>query len=118
VSLNPRLVVLDSETRALVTLNAYLDTYLNRRRTRVERFWPMAGTSRAAVSTALALWLLLSRDKSLPVRVIGVLVLILPHAVGAPVASISARCIFGIALGSIGGLLYGRSGFAEGDSAK
>jgi cobalt transporter subunit CbtA len=77
----------------------------------------------AVLCTAIALWLLVDRRKSVPVRLIGVLVLILPHAIGAPVArgessvpvslvhqfalmSILTTGVFWLALGAIGGLLY------------
>jgi cobalt transporter subunit CbtA len=82
------------------------------------------------IATAIALWLLLDRRKFLPVRLIGLLVFMLPHAIGAPVAvgessvpaelvhrfallSILTTGVFWIALGSIGGLLYRRSGYGE-----
>jgi cobalt transporter subunit CbtA len=79
------------------------------------------------VSTAIAMWLLLDRRRSWKVRLIGVPLAILPHAIGAPVAvgnnvipaaliqefgilSLLTTGLFWIALGAIGGLLYGRSG--------
>jgi cobalt transporter subunit CbtA len=81
------------------------------------------------VSTAAGLWLLLNRRRSLPVRLSGVLPLILPHAVGAPVAqgnnavpvtlihqfavlSILTTGLFWLVLGGVGGLVYARSGCA------
>jgi cobalt transporter subunit CbtA len=85
----------------------------------------------AAVSSmAIALWLLLDRRKPIPVRLAGVLVAILPDAVGAPVAtglnsipaslihqfalaSMLSTGIFWIALGSIGGFFYQRFGYAD-----
>jgi cobalt transporter subunit CbtA len=82
------------------------------------------------LATAFGLWLLLDRRKVLPLRLIGLLVAIIPHAIGAPtvtgestvpaalvrefaLASILTTGIFWVALGSIGGLLYRRSGYAE-----
>ena len=85
----------------------------------------------AAVSSmAIALWLLLDRRKPVQVRLIGLLVAILPDAIGAPVAagmnpipaslihqfalaSILTAGIFWIALGSFGGFLYQRFGYAD-----
>jgi predicted cobalt transporter CbtA len=81
----------------------------------------------AVLCTAVALWLLLDRSKSVPVRLIGLLLVILPYAIGAPVAkgesavpaslihqfataSILTTGMFWIALGSIGGLLSERFG--------
>ena len=82
------------------------------------------------ISTAIGLWLLLDRSKTWAIRLIGLVGLILPHAIGAPVAagetsvpatlirqfalvSILTTGMFWIALGSIGGLLYRRSGYAS-----
>jgi len=82
------------------------------------------------LSTAIALCLLLDRRRRLPIRLMGILVFLVPHAIGAPVAtgassvpldlvhrfavlSILTTGMFWIALGSIGGLLYRRSGFAD-----
>jgi len=84
----------------------------------------------AVISMAIALWLLLDRRKPVAVRLIGLLVAILPDAIGAPVAagvssipaslihqfamaSIVTTGIFWIALGSLGGLLYQRFGYAD-----
>jgi hypothetical protein len=84
----------------------------------------------AVGSMAIALWLLLDRRKPVPVRLGGLLVAILPDAIGAPSAkgvnsvpaslihqfalvSILTTGIFWIALGSIGGLLYQRFGYAD-----
>jgi cobalt transporter subunit CbtA len=81
-------------------------------------------------STAVGLWLLLSRRRSKPVRLIGVLPLLLPHAIGAPIArgtsavpaplihqfavvSIFTTALFWLALGAIGGQLYKSSGYVE-----
>lgn len=81
-------------------------------------------------STAIGLWLLLGSQKTWLIRAIGLAGLILPHAIGAPVAtgagsvptqlvhqfavaSILTTAMFWIALGSIGGLLYRRSGYVE-----
>jgi cobalt transporter subunit CbtA len=83
-----------------------------------------------AIATAIALWLLLDRRKAWPIRLMGLLVAFLPHAIGAPVAigessvpaelirqfallSILTTGIFWITLGSVGGLLYRRSAYAE-----
>jgi cobalt transporter subunit CbtA len=77
------------------------------------------------LSTAVALWLLFDRKKALPVRLIGVLLLIVPHIVGPPVAqgesavpmalarqfallSILTTGLFWVVLGTIGGLIYAR----------
>ena len=77
------------------------------------------------ISTAVGLWLLLDRKKSWTIHLIGLIALILPHAIGAPIAggensvpkqlvhqfalvSILTTGIFWLALGSIGGLLSGR----------
>jgi cobalt transporter subunit CbtA len=82
------------------------------------------------ISTAIALWLFFGPRKSLMIRLTGLVILILPHAIGAPAAtgdstipgelihrftalSILTTGIFWIALGSVGGLLYQRSGFAD-----
>lgn len=82
------------------------------------------------LSTAIGLWLLLNRRRSIAVRLIGVLPLILPHAIGAPVAqgnsavpvtlihqfalrSILTTALFWVFLGTVGGLFYGRSGYVE-----
>ena len=79
------------------------------------------------MSTAIGIGLLLAKRKPWPIRLMGLVGLILPHAVGAPVAmgqsfvpaqlvpefalaSILTTGIFWSALGSIGGLIYGRSG--------
>ncbi|MGA3190561.1 MAG: CbtA family protein [Bryobacteraceae bacterium] len=84
----------------------------------------------AVLCTAVALWLLLDRSKSVPVRLIGLLLVILPYAIGAPVAkgesavpaslihqfataSILTTGMFWIALGSIGGLLSERFGYRD-----
>jgi cobalt transporter subunit CbtA len=84
----------------------------------------------AVISMAIALWLLLDRRKALPIRLSGLLVAILPDAIGAPVAtganpipvslihqfalaSILTTGIFWVALGSIGGLLYRRFGYVD-----
>jgi cobalt transporter subunit CbtA len=78
-----------------------------------------AGT---ALCTAIGLWVIFSR-KSWTLRLAGLGALILPHAIGAPVASpgstvppqlihqfaiasLLTTAIFWLALGSIGGLLY------------
>jgi cobalt transporter subunit CbtA len=82
------------------------------------------------IATAVALWLLFNRRKALPIRLMGLLVLVIPHAIGAPVAvgessvpselihrfevlSILTTGIFWIALGSVGGLFYRRSGYTD-----
>jgi cobalt transporter subunit CbtA len=82
------------------------------------------------ISTAAGLWLLLNQRRSVPVRLIGVLPLILPHAIGAPVAqgnsavpvtlihqfaliSILTTGLFWLVLGTVGGLFYARSGYVE-----
>ena len=82
------------------------------------------------LSTAAGLWLLLNRRRPATVRLIGVLPLMLPHAIGAPVAqgssavpvtlihqfallSILTTGLFWVVLGAVGGLLYRRSGYVE-----
>ena len=82
------------------------------------------------IATAIALWLLLDRRKPLPVRLFGLLVFLVPHVIGAPVAkgdssvplelvrrfavlSILTTGMFWIVLGLIGGLFYRRSGYAQ-----
>lgn len=77
------------------------------------------------ISTAAAIWLLFDRRKSLLIRSTGLLIVLLPHAIGAPAAtgessvpahlirqfallSILTTGIFWLALGSIGGLLFRR----------
>jgi cobalt transporter subunit CbtA len=84
----------------------------------------------AVITAAVGLWLLSDRSKSLPVRLLGLLVAILPHAFGAPVAqgvssvpaslirefavvSILTTGIFWISLGTFGGLLFQRFGHAD-----
>jgi cobalt transporter subunit CbtA len=84
----------------------------------------------AVVSSAWGLWLLLDGRRSAPVRALGVFLLILPHAIGAPraqgdsavpaalihefaVLSILTTGLFWAVLGAIGGLLYSRSGYVE-----
>jgi cobalt transporter subunit CbtA len=84
----------------------------------------------AVVSTSVGLWLLLDRRKPALVRVPGILLLILPHIIGAPVAqgasavpaalvhqfavlSILTTGLFWVALGTVGGLLYARYGYVE-----
>ena len=83
-----------------------------------------------AIATAIGIWLVLDRKKSWPVRAAGLFALALPHVVGAPVAggessvpvqlihrfaltSILTTGVFWIVLGSLGGLLYKRSGYAD-----
>jgi len=82
------------------------------------------------LSTAAGLWLLLNRRRSVPIRLIGVLPLILPHAIGAPFPqgssavpttlihqfaflSILTTGMFWLVLGAVGGLFYTRSGYVE-----
>jgi cobalt transporter subunit CbtA len=84
-----------------------------------------------AALTAVGLWSLLGGRGPWPLRLIGVAGAILPHAIGAPVAtgessvpahlvhqfaliSILTTGMFWIALGSIGGAVYKRSGYADG----
>jgi cobalt transporter subunit CbtA len=84
----------------------------------------------AVASAAVGLWLLFDSRKSWLVRSLGVAVLALPHLIGAPIAvgensvpaqlihqfalaSILTMAIFWITLGSLGGLFYKRSWFAE-----
>ena len=90
------------------------------------QFWWAA----TVIYTAIGLWLLLDRRKPWSLRLIGLVGLILPHVIGAPVAtgetsvpaslihqfalvSILTTGMFWIALGSIGGLLYRRCGYAD-----
>jgi cobalt transporter subunit CbtA len=82
------------------------------------------------ISTAAGLWLLLNRQRPAPIRLIGMPLLILPHAIGAPVArgdnavpaalihqfgifSILTTALFWMVLGVVGGSLYTRCGYAE-----
>ncbi len=82
------------------------------------------------VLTVVGLWLLLDRTKAWVIRLIGVLGIILPHAIGAPVAegrslvpaqlihqfailSIVTTGMFWLVLGSTGGLLYKRFAYDE-----
>jgi cobalt transporter subunit CbtA len=82
-----------------------------------------------AASTAIGLWLIFDHRKSVWIRIAGVVFLIVPHIIGAPVAtgenavpaalihqfalfSIVTTGVFWITLGSIGGMLYARSGSA------
>jgi predicted cobalt transporter CbtA len=72
----------------------------------------------------------LDRRRAAPIRLLGIVVVILPHAIGAPVAegsnvvpvaiihqftivSILTTGLFWIVLGAIGGLLYGRCGYGD-----
>ena len=81
-------------------------------------------------STAVGLWLLFNRRISAPARLFGILLPILPHAIGAPVAqgasavppalshqfaviSILSTGLFWAVLGIVGGWLYARGGYAK-----
>jgi cobalt transporter subunit CbtA len=81
-------------------------------------------------ATAIGLFLLFSSQRPWPIRLSGLLGLILPHVIGAPVAtggssvpqqlvhqfallSILTTGMFWIVLGSIGGLVYQRSGYSD-----
>jgi cobalt transporter subunit CbtA len=82
------------------------------------------------VSTAVAVRLLLDGKRSVLVRLFGIVVMILPHAIGAPRAernslvplgiihqfaliSILTTGLFWITLGAVGGLFYGRCGYID-----
>lgn len=82
------------------------------------------------VATSVALWLLLDRRRAGSIRLIGLLVLVVPHIVGAPVASgesslpselihrfellsILTTGMFWVVLGSVGGFFYQRFGYME-----
>lgn len=84
----------------------------------------------AVLTAAVALWLLSDRSKSVPLRLLGLVVAILPHAFGAPavhevssvpaslirefaVLSILTTGIFWISLGAFGGLLFQRFDSAD-----
>ncbi len=81
-------------------------------------------------STAIGLWFILSSKRPWLIRLIGLPALILPHMIGAPVAtgessvpqqlvhqfalaSILTTGMFWLVLGSIGGLIYRRFGYAD-----
>jgi cobalt transporter subunit CbtA len=85
------------------------------------------------ISTAIALWLVFGRRKSVTFRLVGIAAFVLPHAIGAPVAvghssvpaelihrfillSILTMGVFWLSLGSIGGWLYHRFGYEDGKS--
>ncbi len=82
------------------------------------------------LATAVGLWLMVGRGRSILRRLTGLVLLIVPHAIGAPVAvgenvvppdlmhrfaaaSILTTGMFWITLGLFGGLLYQRSRIAE-----
>jgi cobalt transporter subunit CbtA len=82
------------------------------------------------VATAVGLWLSAGRGKSIILKLCGVVVLLLPHVIGAPVAvgenavprelmrqfaaaSIVTTAIFWLALGVIGGSFYKRMQIVE-----
>lgn len=81
-----------------------------------------AGT---ALATAIGLWLLAGKKRAWPLRIAGVACLLLPHAIGAPVAtgqsavppqlvrrfaitSVATTGMFWLLLGTIGGFFYSR----------
>jgi cobalt transporter subunit CbtA len=81
-------------------------------------------------STAIAMWLLLDRRRPVPIRLIGIVFVILPHAIGTPIAegnsvvpagiihrfaiiSILTTGLFWIVLGAIGGFFYERCGYFD-----
>jgi cobalt transporter subunit CbtA len=78
-----------------------------------------------AVATATGLWLLAGKKRGWPLRIAGVVFLLLPHLIGAPTAtglsavpaqlvrrfaitSLATTCLFWLLLGTIGGFLYSR----------
>jgi len=79
-----------------------------------------------AIATALGLWLLAGKGRTWPVRVVGVICLLLPHLIGAPaavgqnavptqllrrfaIASLATTGLFWLLLGIIGGFISSRS---------
>ena len=78
-----------------------------------------------AVATATGLWLLAGKKRGWPLRIAGVVFLLLPHLIGAPtvtgqsavpaqlvrrfaITSLATTCLFWLLLGTIGGFLYNR----------
>jgi len=76
-------------------------------------------------ATAAGLWLLIGRERSWPMRIGGLALLLSPHLIGAPssteqnlvpdelmhqfaIASVATSGLFWLVLGTLGGLLYGR----------
>lgn len=79
-----------------------------------------------AVATAAGLWLLAGEKRSWPLRIAGVVCLLLPHLIGAPnvtgqntvpaqlvrrftIASLATTCVFWLLVGTIGGFLWSRA---------
>lgn len=79
-----------------------------------------------AIATALGLWLLAGKGRSWPVRIAGVVCLLLPHLIGAPaaigqnaipaqlirrfaIASLATTGMFWLLLGAIGGFMSSRN---------
>jgi cobalt transporter subunit CbtA len=82
-----------------------------------------AGT---AIATAIGLWLLAGRGRTWPLRIGGVVCLLLPHVIGAPIAtgqssvpaqlvrqftiaSLATTGMFWLLLGTLGGFIYRRN---------
>jgi cobalt transporter subunit CbtA len=82
------------------------------------------------VCAVIGLWLLSNQRRSMPTRLIGILPLLLPYAIGAPKAegenvvpavliqqfsavSLLTTALFWLVLGSIGGALYARNNVVE-----
>lgn len=79
-----------------------------------------------AIATAIGLWLLTREGRSWPVRIAGVVFLLLPHLIGAPsaigqnaiparllrrfaITSLATTGMFWLLLGTIGGFFYNRN---------
>ncbi len=88
---------------------------------RARQLWWIA----TAVATAIGLWLVISRRRNWRLRIVGVAGLLLPHVIGAPVAtgpsvvparlirqftiaSLANQAVFWLLLGTTGGFLYTR----------
>ena len=90
-----------------------------------------------ALATALGLWLIAGKKRAWPLRIAGVICLLLPHVIGAPAAkgqssvptqlirqfavtSLATTALFWLLLGTIGGWIYSRSkiSLAEGEPSR
>jgi cobalt transporter subunit CbtA len=82
------------------------------------------------IATAIGLWLILGVKRALGLRIGGGICLLLPHLIGAPIAtgqylvttqllrrftavSLVTMCLFWLLVGTIGGFLYPRIGLTE-----
>jgi predicted cobalt transporter CbtA len=85
----------------------------------------------------LGLWLIAGKKRAWPLRIAGVICLLLPHVIGAPAAkgqssvptqlirqfavtSLATTALFWLLLGTIGGWIYSRSkiSLAEGEPSR